>query len=217
MDEKGNNISSLTYFSFTNILVSILRGAPFFWRKDIQWKNIRVPSFPIFLSTISGILSHVPAFKKAYSQVVPPGLASQVIAFFFSSVIGALYIVFLNLITLFCIRYVIKKFSKVQYLDPNEHIFGARRVLYFSAFYQLLLFMTFIALEELSFYFHYDINYMRTEAIILILIGFVRLLSVFQGVRREVNGSVVAGLISIIPCFDVWFIYIGVLAYYSGI
>lgn len=223
MNEKINNLCKLTYFSLTDITFNIFHGAPFFLRKEITWKNIRVPPFPVFLSILSGILFYFPVFIKAsrmeasrIGSQAPLSLVNLIIAFLISCVIGTLSIFLLNFINLFWYRHIIKKIKKTQHFNSKDYIFGSQRILYFSAFYQLLLFVVFVSVDEISFYFPYDTKYIYT-AVIIILIGSVRLSSVFQGMLREVNGSKISALISIFPCFDVWFMYIWIFAYFSGI
>ena len=77
---------------------------------------------------------------------------------------------------------------------------ASRKILYFSSFYQMILIVTFSLLYVLNIFSQHS----KISMILLFSVLALRLSSVFQAMRRETNGSILAALLSVIPCLDVW-------------
>lgn len=220
MSNKIDTNSKGTYFSLINVISNIFHGAPFFLRKDLLWGKIRVPPFPIFFSILSGILLYFPFFMKTYRMEVSRtgyqaslNVIDVIYKFLFSCVIGILLIVILNFINLIWYRNIIKYFQEKHNLVSENYIVGSQRILYYSSFYQLLLFIAFIAVYWASLYFTSYIIDIFT-VIIIIFFGIIRLFSVIRGMLYEVNGSKIPALYSTFLCFDVWLMYLWIFAFF---
>jgi magnesium-transporting ATPase (P-type) len=193
-------------FFIKESVLLILKGAPL--RKigsQEEWSSIHTPNFPIAFSIVSGFFLYLPGLIKGIPRNQSFNLQHFIIASLIATITGAIICILLNLLMKASYKVILKRF-----INPNQDAkIGSRRVLYFSSFYQIVMFFVFSILYLLQiFYNQPKINIY--SIILLPLVIIVRLLSVFQATRHETNNSYLAGLLAILPCLDVW----GIILFY---
>ena len=142
-------------------------------------------------------------------------LGGLVSTYLLQGAFGVLILATLNFVLALWFAFMLKIFGFFS-KKKLECVSGAQRISYFSTVFQPILFLTLALDVLLDGYFNYAGWFMSTSVAIMVFAGIVRLLAVFQSMRREAGGSVWAGLLAIILCFDVWFIF-GMIYDYLGV
>ena len=206
-------------FSIWAILKFALRGAPFSWKYiSTPWKSVQPPNFPILFTVLSGVLFIIPPLEMSISIAVRQEgfeLGGLVSTYLLQGAFGVLILATLNFVLALWFAFMLKIFGFFS-KKKLECVSGAQRISYFSTVFQPILFLTLALDVLLDGYFNYAGWFMSTSVAIMVFAGIVRLLAVFQSMRREAGGSVWAGLLAIILCFDVWFIF-GMIYDYLGV
>jgi len=164
------------------------------------------------------MLFNVPCLEKFTFPAVRRGeleLGGFVLALLFALVVGVCILATLNLMLALWFAVILKIFSFFS-KKRLECVLGAQRVSYFSTIFQPILFITLAVGVLLDGYFNHAGWFMFTSGAVMVSAGIIRLFAVFQSMWRETSGSIWAGLLAIILCLDVWFIF-GVIYSYSVI
>jgi len=191
----------------TDVYLSLIKGAPLFWVKDFPpWTSISLPRFPVALSLISGCFLMVPVLIKAYQaaniNITPFNFATTLIGAFLSGVsMGVSF----NLTILVLSWAILKRFKKGDASDiHHKSMKGAQRITYFAAIFQVPFWAS-IAGVSLTVKYKEPAGWIAiTFASAIIAFGVIRLLAVFQGVRRDTDGRIIPGLFAMLSCIDVW-------------
>jgi len=190
-------------------------GVPIFVKHlDRPWKDVLTPRFPLFFSVLGWLLVMVLCFVTGIFRL---GLftdeygISDIGAYagycFGGFVIWCWIPIVINLFLLgWCMLLLL---ILKNHANDIKVIHGAQRVTYFSAFFQAIF--IFVAYSSLGWQaVNADITGFGVtvlKAILWLIVGLaciVRLMTVFQGMRRESNGSVLVGFLSIFACLDIW-------------
>jgi hypothetical protein len=194
-------------FRLRDVFIYLLQSVRFYWlHRDIPWRQVRVPSFPVGFTVLSGFFYELPVLIKAASRVQEPfNLAKFLVAIIVCLAFGSAVFFTLNLIIRGAFEIILRRFKKdgegaAEY-SPK---LGAQRVCYFSSVFQLLLFFVYAGSYILDS--HYKLMGWGAHVLFatILLFCIIRLLAVFQSMRYETDGSTSAGLLALIPCFDVW-------------
>ena len=94
---------------------------------------------------------------------------------------------------------------------------AAQRIVYFSALYQPLIFFTLGAVMTAYSYMSYFIVPDKLFSGLLSITtaaALLRLGAMFQGMRRQLGGSVMAGLAGAVACVDSWYFLLYAVQYF---
>ena len=202
MNSATDPEKEITQLGLGGVLKYILRGAPFYWRGDrVPWKSVRVPRFPFVFSLLSGIFLGVFHYWVVIFYCFGSGSIDkgELLGWLiYSCCVGIIFLV-LNCLIMAGFWIVLTAFDKSLIFWSG----GARRVAYFSTFFQMIFFLGIIAAFFLEAFFR-PIAKGRVFLLVATIFGIIRLLAVFQSMRHETDGSTSAGLLGLIPCLDVW-------------
>jgi hypothetical protein len=200
MVEDGEKYYSRQKFE---CLRSVLRGVPFARRGlSDTWKGLIAPRFPVLGSLVSGISLSIPLFLEYFCPMAA-GRAGGIklpIGFVMYCVAVSSIIVLLN-------AFQLGWFSVILRHTQSDAENGARRVAYFATFYQAILFACLAAASLADGPLGYPNWFMTVSSVLIVCLATVRLAIVFQCMRLETKGSIGAGFMGTLVCFDVWFVY----------
>ena len=209
-----NNSSLYKKLSVWQVSKFAFLGVPITLKQlQFPWKEIMTPRFPLFFSilgwfsiTIFGFVLDI--FELNLFQ--EKNVVSEIGAYAFYCFAGFGIYVWIPIVVnvlLFCWCFIILLFfKKISKININI-IYGSRRVIYFSAFFQMFYLFT------SYYYLVWEAKTTTGETseiirllllIFMIVTALLRIGAVFQGIRRETNGNVWAGLLSVIGCTDIW-------------
>ncbi len=202
----SDNDTQPTWLPMWKVLWYALKGMPIYIKHlKTPWRSLRVPRFPIGFCILGGLLYVLPLFAFPSEQEVQMSSISDRVMF---SIAGAIacFMVLVVLDTLFllwCIL-LLKIYGRLSSI-PTQTVVGSQRVVYFSAVYQPVV-PLFFGLAWASLPGHLNIPYAIEWLVvnILLLAVIVRIMVIFQGMRRESDGSICVGLLSLLPCLDIW-------------
>ncbi|MHC4620407.1 MAG: hypothetical protein ACYTEQ_21875 [Planctomycetota bacterium] len=196
-----------THLGVIDVFGCVLRIAPFVWRNQpVPWHTMRVPGFPIAFSLLSGLIWAVTSQVKAMQVVQHPvSLQQFVFPFIGSLIVSGAFFVALNGIIMGAFWVVLTQFkSKSGESGSGTSLAGAQRVSYFSTFFQPIFFL----ILALPFLIQRRVGFVTwVEYTLLVSLagsGLIRLVAAFQSMRRETGGSILAGLLASLLCFDLW-------------
>jgi len=186
---------------------------------DRPWKEVLTPRFPLFFSllplltvvVVGSIVGewrtgdvYVPKDEFIIVRILGfvEAIPYSIIAF---TVLYSWVPFVVNLLLLGWCFFILSVFKRIT----NEDIQvaqGAKRVVYFSAFFQFLLFSVFFCLPGFLVDPHFALT---VRSVVFWLVtstaAIIRIMSLFQGMRREANRNVFVGFLSVIPCIDAWY------------
>jgi len=189
---------------------------------DCPWKNVLTPRFPLFFSllplvTVIVVCSIIGPWRTediyipsdefilvrivGFVEAVPYGIIAFTVLFSWIPFVVNLLLLGWCFLILLVFKAITKKDIQVTQ--------GIYRVVYFSAFFQFLFFSVLTYLPSFPIGPHFKLI-AGTVIYWLVILAFatIRVMSVFQGMRRETKGNIFAGLLSILCCVDVWwFLY----------
>lgn len=217
MNSETNSEKETKQFCLGDVLKYVLHGAPFYWRNDhVPWRLVRVPRFPIAFSILAGIFASIPNFVMATHHTQKPiDKFEIVIALIVSLPIVIIIFLAFNYLIMAGFLIILGRFNKSLEQDDKLSLrAGVQRVSYFSTVFQVLLFFVYASSYVLVDY--YKLTGWRAHTLMGTIVFFciVRLLSVFQSMKYEAHWSISAGLLALISCFDVWFVFCGIILHY---
>lgn len=168
-----------------NIVLLILKGVPFRLPKGMNWKEINTPVFPFLFSIISGGLFSTIPFKIIKGMLIRKDYPQcQIIQSFLFSMLGysMIFLLFNSIILIFVLGFV-RQFKR------------AARVLYFSAFFQMLI-MLFLVLSDIGIFY--------SSPFVIIILFALRLSSAFIIMQRETDNNFLSLLYAALS-LDAWF------------
>jgi len=184
----------------------------------VPWSDLLTPKFPLLYSLLPFLfyiivgsilepwhIGNTPEYDYILARVIEGVPISILFYLMFFSWIPLL----LNLLLLGWCFLILSIFKKLKNRN-DQATQGAQRITYFSAFYEFLFFMLLTCLP--GFLLNPHAKFTAGTALFVIIVGFagiMRLGAVFQGMRHQTGGNILAGLLSILCCVDVWcFVYL---------
>lgn len=210
-------IADSRHFGIAGVLRRVARGAPFVWRsEDLAWDLVRVPRFPAAFSALAGALAMVINISKAGQAAHEPLTATAFLLTVFVSLIGgAVLFAGLNVVIMGGFWLSLSVFKSRGPENTGSALLAAtQRVSYFSTVFQPLLILMFVGLFLAESHVAPFGSVAHALALGVLAFGILRLMAVFQSMRRETGGRVSAGLSGMLFCFDVWAILLQVGAGY---
>ena len=198
-----NSELKVVRLSFLRGIKHVFMGVPITTKfLTVPWSSIRTPFFPFANSFLMGFLMVLTLIEISTHGFYLPGGEYFNLAIIVNITLGFLLGIFINLIQLIWFMLILK-FYKIISRMPVKVGIAAERLLYVTSVYQPLIF-AFLLLAILkgpviSGTFSYCL------LIVAAVVGAVRLLAVFQGMRRETEGSLIFSLLSIIFCIEIWY------------
>lgn len=178
-------------------------------RRNIPWKCIHTPRFPLFFSSLGAAFYMIPIVFAGNTDI--PGKEHLIpvngfLAGFVSFFGYVCFFSFFNLFLQLCFMLDLKLFTVVA--DAQIQVtLGAQRVSYFSTLFQPILFFgPGLAMANICG-LHIPDWVAHSAVLVAVVCCAARLLVIFQTMRAETGGCVWPGLLALIPCLDVWFIF----------
>ena len=212
------------YLSNWGVLKYAMRGVPITEKyTGVPWVSLITPNFPAVFSLMAGFLYLIPGI--VYSMFSGAGeagnvaIGTKVIGIAGTLIMIAVAACIINLVLFGWCSVVLVLFRRITNtrikITPR-----AQRITYFAALYPPIHFLSTAMLTVLHSAQYRNGWIVQCEiigfvAVVLLVFALVmRLLTVFQGMRREANGSVWIGGLGIVGCVDVWLILYSLLFEY---
>lgn len=194
MQDENVNVVRLSWF---RLLWYALRGLPFYLKPvGVKWHRIQTPLFPIMSCLMSTVIPAVLVCWRDFGQPEQDVGLGPYITYSVAACGIYAWLPFAISVLLFIWCLLVLAVLKSAIGESFRVVRGAQRVTYISAPFQMLFYVTVLLtpVDNIAWPF------------IGCVVGIVRVASVFECMRRESHGSLVAATLGTVACIDVWYV-----------
>jgi len=179
-----------------------------FYKINKIWGKLNPPIFPFILTFLSGFFATlIPLSKFTFPRMAEKNspILDEAITLVMSLSMGIAYFFVLNIVLILWYLMLLR-FYRLFSVKKIDCVLGARKVIYFSTFYQATLYLIYALCYFLQNFFEYANWFIIFSMILLFSFSAVRMFTVFEGIRIESKGSVILGIMASILSLDAWYI-----------